>query len=100
MAKRNVNQQGATDGGGDVEQIQIHPVDRNSPIHIQIPPAESEHEEATKARKIFEGFAPEMRAALESGSLDEINKVLGAMKVTEAENLVSFLGDVSPSRAP
>ena len=95
MARRDAKQQSATGGGGAVEQIQLHPAEPNSSIHIQVPPAESEHEEVRKARIIFEGFTPEMRAALEGGSLDEINKVLRGIAVPEAENMVGFLGEVS-----
>jgi cell division cycle protein 37 len=100
MARRDAKQRSAAGGGGAVEQIQLHPVEENMSIRIQVPPAESEDKEVRKARAIFEGFAPEMRAALESGSLDEVNKVLGTMDVPEAENLVGLLGDVSPFRVP
>ena len=40
---------------------------------------------------IFQSFTPEMRKALESQSLDEVNKVLGEMKVEDAEELVRLL---------
>lgn len=36
-------------------------------------------EEVKKARSVFEQFAPEMREALESASLDEVNNALGGM---------------------
>lgn len=36
-----------------------------------------------------------MRAALESGSLVEVNKMLGMINIPEAENMVGLLGDVS-----
>jgi cell division cycle protein 37 len=36
-----------------------------------------------------------MKKALETGSLDEVNKVLGRMKVEEAEELVGLFGEVS-----
>jgi len=98
IASQDAKQQPATEGARGVEQIQLHPVERNTSIHIQVPPAESEDNVARKARTIFEGFAPEMRAALESGVLDEVNKVLGKMDIPEAENLVTLLGDVNPSR--
>ncbi|KAK4152819.1 Cdc37 N terminal kinase binding-domain-containing protein [Chaetomidium leptoderma] len=62
-------------------------------IRIQVPPAGSEDEEVRKARSTFESFAPEMRAALEHGSLDEINEVLGKMEYAKAENLVSLLNE-------
>lgn len=76
------------EGGEGVEQIQLHAVEPGTVINIRIP------EEGTEERKIYEGFKPEMRAALETGSLDEVNKVLGRMKVEEAEELVGLFGEV------
>lgn len=78
-----------------VEHIQIQTVEPGTAIHIRIPEADSEDEEVRKARAIFEEFAPEIKAALESGSLENVNKVLGTMDVVEAEKVVSLLGDVS-----
>lgn len=98
IAKKNAKQHDV-DGKAE-EQIQLHTVEPGTSIRIQIPPMESEDEEVRKARAIFDGFAPEMRAALESGSLDQVNEVLGTMKVPEAENTVSLLSDVSLSRVP
>ena len=40
------------------------------------------------ARAIFEGFPPGLRKALESGSLERVNEVLGKMSVEEAEEVV------------
>jgi hypothetical protein len=37
-----------------------------------------------------------MRAALESGLLDEVNRVLKDMKLAAAEEMVALLGEVSP----
>ncbi|KAK4106012.1 hypothetical protein N658DRAFT_490623, partial [Parathielavia hyrcaniae] len=70
MAKRDSRE---TDEG--VEQVQLYPAGENSSIRIQVPPVESEGEEARKAREIFEQFSPEMRAALERGLLEEVNNV-------------------------
>jgi cell division cycle protein 37 len=95
MAWRDAKQQRAVDGNEAVEQVQLYPVGQNSSIRIQVPPAESEDEEVNKARSVFEQFAPDMRAALESGSLDKVNKVLGEMDVSEAEKMVSLLDEVS-----
>lgn len=100
IASQYAEQQPAVEGTRSVEQIQLHPVERNTSIHIRVPPADSEDNVARRGRTIFEGFAPEMKAALESGLLDEVNKVLGKMDIPEAENLVSLLGDVNPSRIP
>ncbi|KAK4149613.1 Cdc37 N terminal kinase binding-domain-containing protein [Chaetomidium leptoderma] len=85
MARRDAKQA--------VEQDQLYPVGQNSSIRIQVPSVESEDMEVKKARAIFEQFTPEMRAALESGSLDEVNKVLGEMGVSEAEKMPSLLDE-------
>lgn len=78
-----------------VEQIQLHAVEPGTVIQIQVPPADSQDPEIQQARKVFDGFKPEMKKALESGKLDEVNKVLGEMKVDEAEELVGLFGEVS-----
>ncbi|KAI3396994.1 hypothetical protein diail_11321, partial [Diaporthe ilicicola] len=93
MAKRDSKKEG-------VEQIQLYPAGEDSSIRIQVPPAGSEDEKERKARKIFEQFPPEMRAALESASLEEVNKVLAGMVASEAEKMVSLLDEVSSSRCP
>ncbi|EPE07333.1 hsp90 co-chaperone cdc37 [Ophiostoma piceae UAMH 11346] len=101
---------GSTDGG--VEQIQLHAVEPGTVINIRVPPTveqlkidvakeagadaeidPADLEAAKYARDIFEGFAPEMRQALESGSLDKVNEVLGRMKIDEAEALVGEFGE-------
>ncbi|KAF5020750.1 hypothetical protein F66182_7210 [Fusarium sp. NRRL 66182] len=84
--------QGQTEG---VEQIQLHAVEPGTVIQIKVPAADSEDPEEQEARKIFEGFKPEMRKALESGKLDEVNKVLGDMKIDEAEELVGLFGEAN-----
>lgn len=78
-----------------VEQIQLHAVEPGTVINIKVPPADSEEVEVKEARMIFESFSPEMRKALESGELDKVNKVLGDMKVDEAEELVGLFDQVS-----
>jgi cell division cycle protein 37 len=82
-------------GEGGVEQIQLHAVEPGTVINIRIPEAGSEDAEAKRGREIFEGFTPDMRRALETGKLDEVNKVLGEMGVEEAEDVVGKLGEVS-----
>ncbi|KAB5570805.1 Cdc37 N terminal kinase binding-domain-containing protein [Coniochaeta sp. 2T2.1] len=87
-----IRAQRAAEGGDNaegVEQIQLHAVEPGTVINIRIP------EEGTEERRIYDGFKPEMRKALESGSLDEVNKVLGRMKVEDAEELVGLFGEVS-----
>ncbi|KAL7276459.1 hsp90 co-chaperone Cdc37 [Rhizina undulata] len=76
-----------------VEQIQLHAVDPNTTINIAIPPPDSEDPEVQNSRKLFEAFPPGLQRALESGSLDEVNKVLGKMSVEEAEEVVQQLGE-------
>jgi cell division cycle protein 37 len=84
------------EGGGGVEQIQLHAVDPGTTINIKIPPKTSEDPAEIEARKLFDAFPPGLQRALESGSLDEVNKVLGKMSVEEAEEIVGQLGEVSP----
>ena len=45
------------------------------------------------AREIFDRFPPGLQRALESGSLDKVNEVLGKMSVEEAEEVVEQLGE-------
>ncbi|UKZ80635.1 hypothetical protein TrVFT333_008398 [Trichoderma virens FT-333] len=59
------------------------------------PPADTEDPDDQAARKIFDSFAPDMKKALESGELDEVNKVLGNMKVEDAEELVGLFGEAN-----
>ncbi|KAH6636302.1 Cdc37 N terminal kinase binding-domain-containing protein [Chaetomium tenue] len=76
-----------------VEQIQLHAVEPGTVINIKIPDAEAADEESKRGREIFEGFTADMKRALETGKLEEVNKVLGEMKVEEAEDVVGKLGD-------
>jgi cell division cycle protein 37 len=80
--------------GAGVEQIQLHAVDPGTTINITIPEEGSADPQVAKAREIFESFPPGLQRALESGSLDEVNKVLGKMSVEEAEEIVGQLGEV------
>lgn len=93
-----INKERAASGSGlaegeGVEQIQLHAVEPGTVISISVPPADSQNPEEQAARKIFDGFSPEMKKALESGSLDQVNKVLGNMKVDEAEELVGLFNE-------
>jgi len=83
----------AAEGGAGVEQIQLHAVDPGTSINIVIPKVDSQDEVEKKARATFESFPPGLQRALESGSLDEVNKVLGKMSVDEAEEVVGQLGE-------
>ncbi|KAF2114031.1 hypothetical protein BDV96DRAFT_613357 [Lophiotrema nucula] len=81
-----------------VEQIQLHAVDPNTTINIAVPPKVSQAEDPEErkieeeSRALFETFPPGLQRALESGSLDEVNKVLAKMSVEEAEEIVEKLG--------
>ncbi|TLS30745.1 hypothetical protein PpBr36_03363 [Pyricularia pennisetigena] len=77
--------EGKPDG---VEQIQLQAVEPGTVINIRVPEKDSSDPEEQAARAIFDGFSPEMKAALETGSLEKVNKVLGEMDVAEAEELV------------
>ncbi|KAI9889560.1 MAG: hsp90 co-chaperone Cdc37 [Vezdaea aestivalis] len=78
---------------GANEQIQLHAVDPNTTINIKIPPVDGESEAEKQSRQTFESFPPGLQRALESASLDEVNKVLGKMSVEEAEEVVGQLGE-------
>jgi cell division cycle protein 37 len=81
----------------DVEQIQLHAVDPGTAISISVPSADPQTEEERQAREIFESFPLDMQQALETKELDEVNKVLGKMKVSDAEKIVEMLSAVSTS---
>ena len=91
------------------EQIQLMPENPDVSVSFNVPegppPEELELEgpgfenvtveEVRKALQmrwdVFCGFAPALQDALRSQSLDEVNKVLGAMHVAEAEEVVRLL---------
>ncbi len=58
-----------------------------------MPQPNSTEEVEQQARVIFERFPPGLQRALESGSLDRVNEVLGKMSVSEAEEVVEQLGE-------
>ncbi|KAF2134695.1 Hsp90 co-chaperone-like protein Cdc37 [Dothidotthia symphoricarpi CBS 119687] len=82
-----------------VEQIQLHAVNPNTTINIVVPAAEptstdpEEREAEVASRQIFDTFPPGLQRALETGKLDEVNKVLAKMSVEEAEEIVEKLGN-------
>jgi cell division cycle protein 37 len=99
-----LNAQSAQEGSGDKEQIQLHAVDPNTKISFNIP-APIPHDLAEKsdappptaeeiaARSIFESLPPNLQRAIETDSLDEVNRVLGKMALDDAEEIVGKLGD-------
>ncbi|KAI9736980.1 MAG: hsp90 co-chaperone Cdc37 [Cirrosporium novae-zelandiae] len=80
-------------GEAGVEQIQLHAVEPGTEINISVPQPDSTDETEQNSRKIFESFPPGLQRALETGSLDEVNKVLGKMSVDEAEEIVKGMGE-------
>jgi cell division cycle protein 37 len=93
IAKQRAQEE--ADGSGGVEQIQLHAVDPGTAINIKVPAKTSEDPSEIEARKLFDAFPPGLQRALESGSLDEVNKVLGKMSIEEAEEVVGQLGEAS-----
>ncbi|KAE8350299.1 Cdc37 N terminal kinase binding-domain-containing protein [Aspergillus coremiiformis] len=87
-----VKDSSASNDPAGVEQIQLHAVDPNTKITINIPASDSSEPVEVEARKIFESFSKDLQKALSSESLDEVNKVLGKMSVEEAEDVVEKLG--------
>lgn len=95
--------------GAGQEQIQLVPENPSQQITFNVPdgppPAVIElqgeelqgvdPEDVRKALQmrwdVFKSFPQAMQDALASQSLDEVNKVLGAMKVDEAEEIVKML---------
>ena len=91
------------------EQIQLVPENPDAEISFNVPdgpPPENikleglgmegmDVEEVRKALKlqwdVFNGFEEDMKAALKSQKLDAVNKVLGSMKLEDAERVVELL---------
>ncbi|KAJ7594827.1 hsp90-like protein [Mycena floridula] len=98
----------AAEAGGR-EQIQLVPANPGQSISFNVPdgpPPENlvlegpgtedlDIEEVRKALEfrwaVFDGFSDDLKAALTSGNLDAVNKVLGAMDVQDAEGIVQKL---------
>lgn len=94
---------------GEKEQIQLVPENPSSTINFNVPdgpPPENlvlegpgtekwDVEDVRKALQmrwdVFQSFSPEMQKALENQNLDDVNKVLGDMKVEDAEEVVRLL---------
>lgn len=70
-------------------------MDPGTSINITIPPplSDAQSDEEKASRTVFESFPPGLQRALESKSLDEVNKVLGKMSVDEAEEVVGKLSE-------
>ncbi len=101
----------AAGGGEGEEQIQLVAEDPNTVIGFEIPdgppPAKIELEGELAAQlspeavremlqrrwEIWQGFTSELREALTTKELERVNKVLGKMKVDEAEQVVGLLDE-------
>ncbi|KAF2485116.1 hypothetical protein BDY17DRAFT_246883 [Neohortaea acidophila] len=83
------------DDEGEKEQIQLHAVDPGTSINIVTPPPldQCQTDDERASRQIFDTFPPGLQRALQSGSLDKVNEVLGKMSVDEAEQVVEQLGN-------
>lgn len=97
------------EAAGGQEQIQLVPENPSQTIGFNVPdgpPPEDlrlegpgtedlDVEEVRKALQlrweVFEGFSPDLQAALKEGTLDGVNRVLGELPVPEAEEVVRLL---------
>ena len=95
--------------GEGAEQIQLVPENPDAEISFNVPdgpPPENiklegpgtEEMDVEDVRKglqmqweVFDGFEEDMKAALKSQKLEAVNKVLGSMKIEEAERVVQLL---------
>lgn len=80
-------------GPTEVETIQLQAVEPGSEIHFNVPQPGNDEPVEQQARAIFDTFPPGLQKALESGSLDRVNEVLGKMSLEEAEEVVGQLGE-------
>jgi cell division cycle protein 37 len=62
-----------------------------SKLTVRVP--SSQNEEEKQAAEIYNSLPPKFRVALETGELEEINKVLAEMKVEDAELVVKVASD-------
>lgn len=83
---------------GSNQTITFNVPDGPPPEEIKLEGPGTENLDPVEVRKmlqvrwdIFDGFSPELKEALQSGKLEQVNKVLGAMEVIEAESVVNQL---------
>lgn len=74
--------------------VKIH-MEPNTTFIISEPQLDSGDEDEQERRSIFEEFSDDMKAAIQSGSLDNINEVLSAMPGDEAEVVRTLIFEVS-----
>ena len=87
IASERTQKSESTEQDEQVEQIQLHAVDPNTTIVINVP------QEGTEQRKVYEGFSTDLQKAISSRDLNEINKVLAQTSVEEAEKIVGQLDE-------
>lgn len=80
-------EQEANEGEELVEQIQLRSVDPNTELVVNIP------EKGTKEYEVYSSLPEEMRKALETGSLDEVNRVFAKIPVDEAEAMLETFNE-------
>lgn len=102
MMKEGAGDQDGTPGENGVEQIQLHAVNPGQKILIVVPPSPPEpgnekddtrSEEDKQSYDTYQSFPPGLQRALQTGELDEVNKVLGKMSVDEGESTVAKLSE-------
>ncbi|GEQ67857.1 hypothetical protein JCM33374_g1523 [Metschnikowia sp. JCM 33374] len=80
-------EQQAGGGADDQEEalIQLKALDESTELSVNTP------EEGTKEYEIFSTkLSPEMQAAIQTGSLDAVNKIFESMKIEEAEKVLEI----------
>jgi len=109
VTRVKVNKEEEEELSKGTEQIQLVPENPDAEISFNVPDGPPPDniklegpgtegmnvEEVRKALKmqweVFEGFEDDMQAALKSQKLDAVNKVLGSMKIDDAERVVELL---------
>ncbi|KAI8098604.1 histone H3 [Halteromyces radiatus] len=76
----------------EVETIQLQPLSEGSQLTVRIPkeddPELKSSEEGARILEVYRSLPPSFRTALETGSLEKINKALEKMKLQDAEFVV------------
>ncbi|TID26149.1 hypothetical protein CANINC_002844 [Pichia inconspicua] len=79
--------EGEGEGEEMVEQIQLRSVDPNTELVVNIP------EVGTKEYELYDSLPDEMKEALKTGSLDEVNRVFAKIPVEEAEAMLETFNE-------
>lgn len=68
--------------------IQLRSLDESKQLTVNVP------DEGTEEYKIFSlKLSPEMQAAIQTGDLDEVNKIFASMKVEDAEEVLEIINE-------